>query len=159
LDKAPGAAGNVDFAVRSPAGSYRDANRNFTQDKEGEQGGVFNIAAAVTRPVAGAAPAGDKKDDKSAKEMRAFVTADADAFSDLVMSNVIGNQILLVDAVRWLIGEESFSGPTNTEEDVKIEHTKQQDLAWFYATIFGAPGLVLGLGLFVSRRSRSGGKK
>jgi hypothetical protein len=88
--------------------------------------------------------------------MRAFVLADADAFSDFVMGEVMGNQILFVDAVRWLVGEESFSGPPNTEEDVRIQHTKQEDLVWFYASIFGAPGLVLAAGVFVSRRSRRG---
>jgi len=71
-----------------------------------------------------------------------------------VMSNVIANQVLLLDAVRWLGGEESFAGEVTSEEDVRIEHTKQKDLVWFYATIFGAPALVLGLGLFYVRRSR-----
>jgi hypothetical protein len=75
------------------------------------------------------------------------------------MSNVIGNQVLFVDAMRWLVGEESWSGQTNTEEDVRIEHTKQQDLAWFYSTIFGVPGLVLAAGLFFRRRALSGGAK
>jgi len=89
--------------------------------------------------------------------MRAFVTSDVDAFSDLVMSNVRGNQVLLLDAVRWLVGEESFTGAETSEEDVRIEQAKQQDLSWFYATIFGAPCLVLGVGVVVSRRSRRGG--
>jgi hypothetical protein len=74
---------------------------------------------------------------------------------------VIGNQVLLVDAVRWLVGEESFAGADTSEEDVHIERTKQQDLSWFYATIFAAPCLVLAAGVFVSRRSRRprGGKR
>ncbi|HEX2881342.1 MAG TPA: hypothetical protein VHO25_17560, partial [Polyangiaceae bacterium] len=61
----------------------------------------------------------------------------------------------------WLGGEESFTGEVNTEEDVRIEHSQQKDLAWFYGTIFGVPGLVLAGGLIVSRRSRQskGGKK
>ncbi|MFC1643441.1 hypothetical protein ACFL5O_12300, partial [Myxococcota bacterium] len=88
------------------------------------------------------------------KEMRAFVVADAGAFSDLALGNVLGNQVLLVDAVRWLAGEESFAGQTNVEEDLRIEHTKQQDLAWYYSTIMGAPALILGLGIWYSRRTR-----
>jgi len=88
--------------------------------------------------------------------MRAFVLADADALTDVAMANVVGNQVLFADAVRWLGGEESFSGEVNTEEDVRIEHTKQKDLIWFYATIFGAPALVLGAGLAFSRRARRG---
>ena len=61
--------------------------------------------------------------------------------------------------MRWLAGESSVQGLPNTEEDVKIEHTKQADLGWFYATIFGGPGLVLGAGVLVSRRSRARGGK
>jgi hypothetical protein len=91
--------------------------------------------------------------------MRAFVLADADGLSDLVMGRVVGNQILFVDGFRWLVGEESVQGLPNTEEDKRIEHTKQVDMNWFYATIFGVPGLVLGLGLFISRKSRGGGKR
>ncbi|HEY4156618.1 MAG TPA: Gldg family protein [Polyangiaceae bacterium] len=161
LDRALGSNDKVDFAVRAPAGSFQDKNKNYKLDADSEKTGNFNVAAAVSRPIVTAAPAPPPKDDKKpkekkpeTKEMRAFVTADADAFSDLVMSNVIGNQILFVDAVRWLVGEESFSGADTSEEDVHIERTKQQDLSWFYATIFGAPCLVLGAGVFVSRRSR-----
>jgi hypothetical protein len=83
------------------------------------------------------------------------------------MSNFMPNQLLFIDALRWLGGEESFAGEVNTEEDVRIEHTQQKDLVWFYATIFGAPALVLALGLTYSRKSRQparraaagGGKK
>jgi len=75
------------------------------------------------------------------------------------MGNVVGNQILFVDAVRWLVGEGSVQGLPNTEEDVRMEHTKQADLGWFYAMIFGAPCLTLAAGVWVSRRSRGRGGK
>jgi hypothetical protein len=171
LDKATGAAGKVDFTVRSPGSTFNDVNRNYKLDKDAEKSSIYNLAAAVTRPVAGApeppkddkakdAKDKDKKDKKpEVPEMRAFVTADVDAFSDLVLTNVIGNQVLFVDAMRWLVGEESFSGQVNNEEDVRIEHTKQQDLAWFYSTIFGVPAAVLGIGLFFRRRALAGGAK
>ncbi len=173
LEKASGTNAKVDFAVKAVTGTFADKNRNFKQDKDVDKSGVFNLGAAVTRPIAPGAEAKKeepkkdnkpKKDDKpknEPKEMRAFVLSDADAFSDFVMGEVMGNQVLLVDAVRWLVGEESFMGEQKTEEDVTIEHTKQQDLAWFYATIFGAPVLVLAAGVFVSRRSRQtrGGKR
>ena len=170
LDKGKTAGdAKVDFTIRSMAGTFRDKNRNYREDADEKSVGVFNLAAAVTKPVsaaqAAAKPADDKKAPKDkdkakdAHELRAFVLADADALSDLVMQRVVGNQVLFVDALRWLVGEESVQGLPNTEEDKRIEHTKQVDLGWFYATIFGAPALVLGLGLFVSRRSRSSGAK
>jgi hypothetical protein len=164
LERAANATAKIDFAVRAPSGSFGDRNKNYVQDKDSESTGNFNIAAAVSRPVAGAAAAPpadkDKKpDDKKpeSKEMRAFVVADSDAFGDLVMSNVRGNQVFLADAVRWLVGEASFAGAETSEEDVRIETTKQQDLSWFYATIFGAPCLVLAAGVVISRRSRRAG--
>lgn len=167
LDKPANMTGKVDFAVRSPGNTFNDANRNYKLDKDAERATTYNIAAAVTRPIAGAPPEPPKPDPKDKgkdkkpepKEMRAFVTADVDAFSDLVLTNVIGNQVLFVDAMRWLVGEESFSGQVNNEEDVRIEHTKQQDLAWFYSTIFGVPAMVLGVGLFFRRRALAGGAK
>jgi len=167
LDKPQAAGGKIDFAVRTPGGTFNDGNKNYKLDKDLEKSSIYNLAAAVTKPVAGSPEPPkpdpkdkDKKDKKpETKEMRAFVTADVDAFSDIVLSNVIGNQVLFVDAMRWLVGEESWSGQVNTEEDIRIEHTKQQDLAWFYATIFGVPGLILGAGLFLRRRALKGGAK
>jgi hypothetical protein len=153
LERAPGSTDKVDFAVRTMPGTFADENHDYKLD-DNEKRSIFNIAAAVESPAAGA----KKKKPASKKggpdEMRAFVLADADAFSDLVLGRVMTNQLWFVDAVRWLGGEESFAGEVNTEEDVPIQHTKQKDLIWFYATIFGAPALVLGLGLLFSRRSR-----
>jgi hypothetical protein len=166
LERASNATAKLDFAVRAPSGSFPDRNKNYVQEKDSEKTGSFNLAAAVSRPIAGATAPTPDKDQKpgdkkpESKEMRAFVVADSDAFGDLVMSNVRGNQVFLADAVRWLVGEASFAGAETSEEDVRIESTKQQDLSWFYATIFGAPCLVLAAGVVISRRSRRvGGAK
>lgn len=83
-----------------------------------------------------------------------FVIADADCLSDLAIGFAETNQIFFVDAVRWLSGDESFSGEIATPEDVRIQHTKQKDVFWFYGTIIGAPALLLGMGLLVTRRTR-----
>ena len=147
----------TDFAVKTMPKTYRDANRDY-EHEEGEAEGVFNIAAAVSKASAAAKPPakGGKKaqSDQGADEMRAFVTADADLFGDLILSRAMTNQLFLIDVLRWLGGEESFAGEINSEEDVRIEHTRDKDVVWFYATIFGAPALVLGLGLVIARRSR-----
>ncbi|HYQ01762.1 MAG TPA: Gldg family protein [Polyangiaceae bacterium] len=160
LERGSNATAKIDFAVRAPSGTFPDRNKNYVQEKDSEKSGSFNVAAAVSRPIAGAVPADADKDKKpgdkkpESKEMRAFVVADSDAFGDLVMSNVRGNQVFMADAVRWLVGEASFAGAETSEEDVRIESTKQQDLSWFYATIFGAPCLVMAAGVVISRRSR-----
>jgi len=148
LDKKQGANEAVDFAVKSLGETFNDDNGNFAFDKEGEKRGTYNLAAAVTRAASG------KSDDKGKTEMRAFVVADVDVFSDAAFGNE-PNIFFAVDVLRWLGGEESFSGAITTTEDVRIEHTRDKDKIWFYATIFGAPALLLGVGLVATRRSRS----
>jgi hypothetical protein len=165
LEKAGGSTAQADFAVRAGAGTFADKNRNYKFDSGSEKQSTFNVLAAVSGASKPASTPAEQKDEKDAgkdkkdpqsnpNEMRAIVVADSDAFGDFVLGEVVANQILFVDSVRWLVGEQSVAGPPNTEEDKRISHTKQQDLSWFYATIFGAPGLVLASGLFISRRSR-----
>jgi hypothetical protein len=150
LDKASGAdsALKIDFAVRSLPDAYEDLNGNFHFDASAEKRQAYSIAAAVSKVV----------DVSKKEEMRAFVIADADALSDAVLSNE-ANVILIADAVRWLGGEESFAGAMETPEDVRIEHTKQKDLVWFYGGIFGAPAVILGFGLWYTQGIRRARKK
>jgi hypothetical protein len=151
LDKKPGVDGalKVDFAVRGMPDTFNDDNGNFKFDAPNEKRNTYSLVAAVSKAVA-APPDGAKK---RSDEMRAFVAGDVDVFSDAALGND-GNVILVTDAVHWLTGEESLAGAMTTAEDVKIEHTKQKDLIWFYGTIFGAPALVLGAGLLYTRRIR-----
>jgi hypothetical protein len=139
-------------------GTFADLNQNYDFDKDTEKKDTYNLVAAVTKPVEGAAaPKADDKDKdakKEPKEMRAFVLSDADGLTDLLLSNFGPNRLLLMDAIRWLGGEDSFAGEVNDEQDVRIEHSKQGDQVWFYSTIVGVPALVLGAGLGISRRAR-----
>ncbi len=148
---------HINFVVHSLAGTYVDQNGDFEFDGN-EARGNFELAAALSRPLTDAPPAKATAKDKK-PEMRAFVLADADVFSDFVLMNAPSNRVFLVDAARWLVGEESYAGEINSEEDVRIEHTKEKNVFWFYSTIFGAPAAVLGLGLFVARRNRAAGGK
>jgi hypothetical protein len=169
LEQKPGTSAKIDFTIRSRSSTFTDKNGNFKGDEPAEPRSAYSMAAAVTIPrktpgKPAPEPAKDAKDAKDAKkkddkkpapeEMRAFVTGDADMFSDIVFANVVANQVLFVDAIRWLGGEESFAGEQTTEEDRAIEHTKEKDQLWFYSTIFGAPAVVMGLGILYSRRSR-----
>jgi hypothetical protein len=151
LDKAKDTKATVDFAVKSLADAFADKNGSYEYDDGQEKRASLNIAAAVSKPAQGG---GDKAAPGAApNEMRAFVVADADAFSDAALGHD-PNVVLFLDALRWLGGEESFSGAIETAEDVRIEHTKEKDVLWFYATIFGVPLGVLGAGLWIARRSR-----
>ncbi|WP_437994541.1 Gldg family protein [Sorangium sp. So ce145] len=147
LDKREDGGLKIDFVVRSLGETFADANGNFKFDAGGEKRSVYNLAAAVSKELAHGG------DDKEKKELRAFVVADADVFSDAAFRNE-PNIVLALDALRWLGGEESYAGEITTSEDVRIEHTKEKDQVWFWATILVAPAMVLGLGLFITRRGR-----
>ena len=101
-----GATRKIDFAVRAPAGTLRRQEPELRPGQGQRQDRHFNLAAAVTRPVAPATekPEPETKDDKGqegrrqearTKEMRAFVLADADALSDFVMGEVRGQPGIL----------------------------------------------------------------
>jgi len=156
----------VDFIIRAMPETFADANANYKFDAPSEKRETYNVAAAVERKLDDAKPAdADKSKDKpkaKAKDepaaLRAVVLADADGLGDEVLRN-LGNLYLAADAVRWLAGDEKFAGDVSSEEDVRIEHTKKEDVVLFYATIFAVPALVLGGGLGYTwrRRRRSGG--
>jgi len=147
----------IDFAVKSVPGSYVDLNGNWAFDKGAEKKATYNLVAAVTSDVIPsegddskpkATPPGDKL------EMRAVVIGDADVFTDPVMDFAKTNRLLFLELLRWLGGEESFSGEISEEEDVPIVHTKSEDQVWFYTAIVGVPSLVVGAGLLLTRRRR-----
>ncbi|MSP25483.1 MAG: hypothetical protein EXR75_10030 [Myxococcales bacterium] len=134
----------VDFGVKSPRGSFLDTNADLSPGGD-EKKAVFNLFAAVTRKL------GDGKD---ALELRSVVVGDADVFGDFFAARVPGNQVLFAEALRWLGGEESFTGRTSSEEDVSLAHTKATDQLYFYGTILGAPSLVLAAGFYFTVRPR-----
>jgi hypothetical protein len=125
--------------LRTYGTAFSDANLNGTQDPE-EGSKVHNLAYAVE--------VGEKG--------RAVVFGNLGMFSD--MAQTVGwrtNTVLFVDAVRWLVGEESLAGETASEEDVKIDHSPEGQRWWFWGTIFAVPLLVMGGGLaWVSGRRR-----
>lgn len=128
-----------DVTIRSHEATFPDPNHNFTEDK-GEERNSWALVVAVT-----------KKDTGTKEPGRAVVMGDSDALSDGVVPN-LGNAYLALDTLRWLTGEEAISGAVSSEEDVPIQHTREQDVVWFWATVLLAPAVVLGAGFFVTRR-------
>ena len=85
----------------------------------------------------------------------ALVFASSSPFSEAVLTSLGNNAALVADGVRWLAREEELAGPVETEEDVPIVHTQEENVIWFHTTILGAPTLVLAFGLVgVYRRRR-----
>jgi hypothetical protein len=139
---APG-PGKVTPLVRAFPDSWLDLDGDAEKDAE-ETGRPNALAVAVEGPET--AP------------YRVVVVGDVNAASDFVVTRSQGNGQLLLDGVRWLVGDEKLMGETQSEEDVKIEHTSESDKVWFYGTIFGAPMLVLALGAWsVQRRTQKKG--
>jgi ABC-type uncharacterized transport system len=129
----------VNFAVHAHFATFVDSNGNFQADA-GEERKAWELAAAVSGQ-------------KDKIEQRLFVVGDSDFLTDQAV-RFGGNGLLLLDPVRWLLGEESFAGQISSEADIPISHTRKQDVGWFYSSIFVVPGLVLGLGAIVTRRRR-----
>lgn len=133
---------NVTFTVNALPETFRDLDGNYAFDARSEKRKAWEVGAAITLPR------------KGSDEGRAVVFADSDAFTDLALDASQGNRALAVDSVRWLLGEESLGAPGG-ETDFPIEHTRGQEVAWFYVTVFVAPLAVLGAGFWVTRRRRS----
>lgn len=121
--------------ISTDPASYQDRNGNFRFDEETEVKESFGVAAAIERLA------------EDTPDMRALVYGDAEIFSDDVLVALQLNAFLVADGIRWLGREELFSGEVVSEEDVPILHTRSENVVWFYAIIFAAPALVLGLGL------------
>lgn len=146
---------NVTFPLTSGPDFWRDLNGNFTRDPD-ESLARVNLIAAVSVPVKkGARNAMEKAPQDP--EGRVVIIGDGDFVTDKLAGNP-GNVLLFVDALAWLIGEEKLSGQVTSEEDVPIEHSREQDKVWFYATTFAVPLPVLLLGVWVARRRRVRGK-
>jgi hypothetical protein len=125
----------VDSPIKAHFATFVDKNGNFTLDPD-EQKRAWELAATAVK-----------------KDARVFVIADSDWIGDEAIK-IPGNSVLALDVIHWLMGDESFSGQTSTEADVKITHTRKQDVAWFYSTIFLAPALVIGVGVAITRKTR-----
>jgi hypothetical protein len=129
--------------VRALPSTFVDLNNNFRYDEDSERQDSYILATASE-------PVGD-----SGTAARAIVMASSSTFSDAVLMSLGGNAALVADGMRWLGREENLSGPIGSEEDIAIVHTQAEDVFWFHTIIFGAPALMLGLGLLgVFRRRR-----
>lgn len=142
---AAGLKSTVQFSLTGDVNTWIDGDADFEAGPD-EPRGVFNLAAAVTLRAPNV-PDG--------REGRALVMGDADALSNLALANP-GNQLLFTDAARWLSGEEAMAGEVASEEDVPMTHSRKQDAAWFYGTIFVIPAAVILMGFLVTRRRRTG---
>lgn len=142
LEPAPKTGLRVTETVRSMPGTWADRDGNHAFDASaGETRRVYALGTAAELKTAGG-------------QARVAALADLGALTDAVIRNEANFQYA-ADTVRWLAGDDDVAGTVEREEDVRIEHTRDQDKAWFYGTIFGVPALVLVGGALRLRRRRS----
>jgi hypothetical protein len=146
------------YVLRTMPGSWLDLDGDNTFDDGVEKRDRYNIGAALEGPK------GKKPDGTEAEGFRALVFSDQDLFADgdtLTRSGLPepNGGPLVVDAVRWLGGEEIYSGQINNEKEKEIKQTAREQAGWFVATTVVAPLLVLVFGLLISARPRRGSRK
>jgi hypothetical protein len=146
LEEVDGARGKVTVTVRSDDTVWADLDGDLSFDGETEKKQVRPIAMVASGPAVGI-------ESGEPLEYRVTVIGDATMFSDLVLGNKANLQFVY-DGTNWVIGEEDLAGTIENEEDVKIEHTQEDQKAWFYSTVGGIPLLILVLGAVRVRRRR-----
>lgn len=145
LAELPAAEGKVTVTVRTLPEVWADKDADLEFDANAEERKSWPLAAAITAPAA------------EGKESRAVVISDATWMSDLFLPAVQGNAVLLLDTVSWLVQDEAMAGTVNSEEDVKIQHTKEGQGWMFYGTSFLFPLMILSGGLAYVRSRKNQG--
>jgi hypothetical protein len=134
-------APKVAFPLRSGPGFFRDLDADFKRD-ENEPEESAEMIAAVTVSEKPGAPEG-----------RVIAIGDGDFMTDKVSTNN-GNVMVFIDSLAWLIGNEELGAEVASEEDVPIQHSRDQDKLYFYATTFAVPIPLVALSMWVARRRR-----
>ncbi len=145
--EAPGT--KVVFPIRGPSDAWLDLDGDYQKGPE-EKRQTYNMMAAVT-----VAPSGAQGEGAEKNEGRAVIIADADFASDQVISHpMFANVAVINDMLIWLLGEEEVVGAPTSEEDVPIQHTREEDKLWFYGTTLGIPLPLFALGAWVATRRK-----
>ncbi|HVV81844.1 MAG TPA: Gldg family protein [Kofleriaceae bacterium] len=151
---AGGEAPKRTYVLRTMGSSWLDLDGDNVFDDGVEKRDRYNIGAAIEGPKV------KKPDGTDGDGFRALVFSDQDLFAD---GEVMGRGglpepnggPLVVDAVRWLGGEEIYSGQINNEKEKVIKQTAREQAGWFVATTVVAPLIVLVGGLLISTRPRA----
>ncbi len=144
--------GKTRVTVRSLPDTWGDKDGDLTFDDDTENRKTWNLAVAAHGPVD--APVAD-----GPEEYRAVVMADATWASDLALplDPSKANFQIVLDSLAWLTNDAASAGTIESEEDVKLEHTREGQGWLFYGTaaVMPAAFLLLGLGRISLRRRRS----
>lgn len=145
--------------TRSMAEVWADKDGDYTFDADAEKRQAWTLAMAASGPAPDAPPAAEGA---AAPEYRVVVVADGTWASDLAMlpEKLPANYQAVIDIFAWLAEDDAMAGTVNSEEDVKIEHSKEGQGWIFYGTAFITPLMLLGLGLGrITLRRKKGGSQ
>lgn len=145
LEELPNPENKVTVTIRTLPDAWADTDGDLEFDASAEERKSYPLSASISGPTG-----------EEGKEFRAVVVADATWLSDLFLPAVQGNAVWLLDTVSWLVKDEAMAGTVNSEEDVKIQHTKEGQGWLFYGTSFLFPLGILsgGLAYVRSRKNR-----
>jgi hypothetical protein len=135
---------NVD-TIKALASTFNDLNKNYRFDADTEAKKSYAVAAVGEKSFDGA---------DGIVSSRIAVFADGSVISDFLLRNP-GNQLMVLDAFKWVAGEAKLGGEISSEEDVKIMHSRSRELFVFHGSIFLVPALMLGLGFIATRKKRA----
>lgn len=167
VEKTPAEGAKTTVTLRSLPDTWADRDGDLEFDAESEERKVWNLGLAVSGPREGApeTPAVDEPDEEGPRkaprdEFRAVVIGDATWASDLALplDPNKANFQLVVDTIAWLGHEDEIAGTVTSEEDVKIQHTKEGQGWIFYGTAFLFPLAMVGLGMTRIRLRRKRGE-
>jgi hypothetical protein len=125
--------------IRTLPMTFQDANRNFDADPD-EAKNTYELATAVEHDTAGGTQA------------RAIVVGSVGFMADVAMRPA--NAQFGYDAIRWLTRDEDVAGAIESEEDVAVVHSREEDWYWFLTAMFAMPTLVIAAGTLVVRSRR-----
>ena len=159
IDQVPEPPGKVQTTIRTLQTAWKDLDGDLAFSAATEERKQWTLAVAVSGAAEGAAAApeppaeppveGEKPPEPkpaASDEYRAVVVGDGSWASDVYVL-YSGNGQLVMDALGWLAEDESLQGETESEEDVKIQHTKEGQGLWFYGSAAFVPMGLLALGL------------
>ena len=134
-------------AMRTLAEVWADDGDYKLEAEAGERRQTFNLLVAASGPGEGDG------------EFRTLVIGDATWATDAVLDprRTPANVQLIADSIAWLAEDEALGGTVESEEDVKIEHSKEGQGWMFYGTGFIVPLGLLGLGVARIRLRKKGG--
>ncbi len=148
LAKKEDAEGRVTTLIRTVDDTWEDLDGNYEHGRD-ERKQVFDLAVAVVKELE--PEGGEATEEESPAEARAIVVGDVGYLSDMVVQRMRANALFALDSFKWLAYDEEITGKVESEEDVKIVHTREDDHLWFLSAVVVVPGLVLLAGIVMVR--------